>query len=86
MTALQNTGGASSVPRPRPIQGHAPATHRMRRLDYFPTRYRGALWMAVCRSSLQPPNWSSWPILGKSNGPAGDARDRGGADMACPGA
>jgi hypothetical protein len=60
MTAPQNTGGGSSASRPRLIQDRAPATHRMRRLDYFPTRYRGALWMAVCRSALRPRHGDCW--------------------------
>ena len=50
MTALQNTAAAD----------RAPATHRMRRTDYWPTHHRGALWMTVCRSSLQPRHGDCW--------------------------
>jgi hypothetical protein len=36
------------------------ATHRMRRMDYFPGLYRRAMWMTVCRSTRKVQHGDCW--------------------------
>jgi hypothetical protein len=46
MTAAQQNTADRADP-PRLLRLYPLATHRMRRTDYFPTHYQGALWLTV---------------------------------------